>query len=292
MSKKVSVYITSFNQRKFLIEAIESVLNQTVLPLEILIVDGCSSDGSQDLIKRYKKDYPDMIRSIFHDKNYGIARTRNDALKGVRGEFVTYLDGDDRFLPQKIEKEIHEFRNHPDAKIVFSNVRYIDEKGNHLSRWAGEKTPPPFGNVFKEVFSREFPGNSIFRNEMVDYSCYKKTGFYDENLRIYEDWDMKIRLTKYFKTVYCPEILVEYRLHRGGLSRLPPSQHLKFMKEIYRKNFCLLEDLPESERLYVERNLIRKINRVADRIEKESNRALGFKDKLRRFFKRSRNETL
>ena len=94
---KISVYISSYNQKEYLQVAIESVLNQTFLPYEIIIVDDCSSDGSQELIKEYSKKYS-FIRYVFHKENKGIAQVRITALSKVTGDFVTYLDGDDLYL--------------------------------------------------------------------------------------------------------------------------------------------------------------------------------------------------
>lgn len=281
MSFKISVYITSYNQKAYLIEAIESVLNQTLRPFEIIIVDGCSTDGSQEVIERYALAHPNLIIPIYHKRNLGISRTRSDALEHVQGDLVTYLDGDDRFLPQKLEIELKTFINHPEAQIVYSNVYYIDADGRRIGLWADDTNLPPSGYVFREVFSRAFPQGSLFRNELVAYSCFKKVGFYDSGFQIYEDWELKIRLTKQFKVAYCHEPLVEYRLHSGGLSKSPAPLHLDLMKRAYKKNSHLLEDLPKTDRLMIEKGLSGKYASLAQRsaIEtlKEGDRKLALK---------------
>jgi glycosyltransferase involved in cell wall biosynthesis len=262
MSAKITVYITSYNQKGYLIEAIESVLNQTLRPFEIIIVDDCSTDGSQEVIERYARAHSDLIRPFFHRQNLGIPRNRRFALEQVRGDLVTYLDGDDKFLPRKLEMELQTFMSHPEA-LVYSNVYYIDSDGRRTGTWADGNILPPSGDVFREVFSRSFPRGSLFRNELVDYQCLKKIGFHDVNFPIFEDWDLKIRLTKYFRAVYCPEPLVEYRRHSEGISRTPALVHLSVMRKIYEKNRPLLDDLPETDRVMVEKRLLSNFAQLA-----------------------------
>jgi glycosyltransferase involved in cell wall biosynthesis len=154
MSMKISVFITSYNQRDYLVEAIESVLNQTLQPFEIIIVDDCSTDGSQEVIEEYAQKYPDLIRSFYHEQNIGIPRNKSFALEQVQGDLVTYVDGDDRFLPRKLEMELQTLMNHPEARIVYSNVYHINPKGRRSHLWYSGDTSPPTGYVFREAFAR------------------------------------------------------------------------------------------------------------------------------------------
>ena len=104
---KVSVIITSYNQGKYLPDAIESVLKQTSPPYEIIICDDFSTkDNTREIIKEYSNRYPDLITPILQERNLGIAANRNTGFKAASGEYITWLDGDDRFLPRKIEREL------------------------------------------------------------------------------------------------------------------------------------------------------------------------------------------
>lgn len=248
MQSKISVFITSFNQSNYLVEAIESVLQQTMRPFEIIIVDDCSTDDSKNVIEKYQKKYPDLIRPFYQKENIGIPQNKAFAMGHVRGDFVTYLDGDDRFLPKKLEKEIETLNNNSEAKIVYSNIYYIDKIGKRTGIWIENNIKPPTGYVFCEAFSRNFPKGSLFRNEIIDFQCIKKVGAYDKAFAIYEDWELRIRLTKHYKVAYHPEPLTEYRKHPGGISNRSPSEHLQVMKRIYEKNKSLLRDLTKQER--------------------------------------------
>lgn len=251
---KISVYITSYNQKKYLIEAIESVLAQTLQPSQIIIADDCSSDGSQRLIKGYASRYPDLITPIYHEKNLGVTQTRIDALNMVTGDYVSYVDGDDRFLPTKLEKEARLFQENFNIKIVFSNCYYITEGGDRRDVWAdGEK--PPEGDVFCQTFARDFPRRNLFRMELINYHGWKNIGFHDPKLKIYEDYDMRIRLSKKFRMAYYNEPLSEIRTHDYGLSKMPMCVHLKALEYIYKKNKILLADLDVSNRVYIQGEL-------------------------------------
>jgi glycosyltransferase involved in cell wall biosynthesis len=262
---KISVYITSYNQKRYLIEAIESVLTQSLKPHEIIIVDDCSNDDSQELIAKYTQKYPNLIFPIYHTKNFGVVQTRLDALNAVTGDFVTYVDGDDRFLPEKLEREFEILAGNPKAQIAFSNNYYINPAGQPIGRWVEEEKPPQ-GFIFKETFGRIFPKNSLFRMELVNYQAWKAVGFHDPAITIYEDFDMRIRMTKHFQAAFCDEPLSEIRMHDKGLSKLEAKQHLASLEFIYHKNRYLLDDLDESDREIVKNgfyDFVNNISRVA-----------------------------
>jgi hypothetical protein len=251
---RISVYITSYNQKHYLIEAIESVLNQTLRSFQIVIVDDCSTDGSQEVIAGYTSRYPDLITPIYHTQNQGVSQTRIDALQAVTGDYVSRVDGDDRFLPRKLEKEARSLRDSPNAQIAFSDHYFMTADGTHTGVWAGKESPPQ-GYVFRQTFARDFPRHGLFKRDLVNYQAWMKVGSYDPNLRIYEDYDMCIRLTKHLRVVYYDEPLSETRIHHTGLSSARAAQHLAALKYIYHKNRPLLNDLSVLERLDVERKL-------------------------------------
>jgi glycosyltransferase involved in cell wall biosynthesis len=269
MSIKISVFITSYNQKDYLVEAIESVLNQTLPPFEIIIVDDCSTDGSQKVIAEYAQRYPDLVRPFYHRQNLGIPRNKSFALEQVRGDLVTYVDGDDRFLPRKLEMELETLLNHPDVQIVYSNVYHINPHGRRSHLWCDGDTAPATGYVFREAFARAFPRGSLFRNELVYYECLKETGFYDPEFAMYHDWELRIRLTRLFKVAYCSTPLSEYRFHPGGISRSDTSRHLDEIKRVYAKHRSLLEDLPESDRAFIERKLSTRLAQFSLQVARE-----------------------
>lgn len=248
MTGSVGVLITSYNQESLLRQAIESVLNQTVQPDKIIIVDDASEDDSRSMIQSYKNRYPKIIEPIFNDRNYGVTVSRRMAFSRFETRYVTYLDGDDLFSPEKIEKELDHIKK-KGTEIVYSDNYYIDQQNNILGTWAGDEHVPE-GNVFKETFARDFPRRSLFRMEMVEREAWEKIGFHDQALSIYEDFDMRIRLTKECRTSYLNIPLSSIRLNTDGLSKRPPIEHVAALHFIFGKNKDLLNDLSLKDARY------------------------------------------
>jgi glycosyltransferase involved in cell wall biosynthesis len=261
---RISVYITSYNQKEYLVEAIESVLNQTLRPFQIVVVDDCSTDGSQELIASYASKYGDLFTPVFHAQNQGIARTRIDGVRAATGDYVSHVDGDDRFLPTKLEQEARLLRDNQDAQIAFSDYYYIDADGTRTGSWA-DRDKPPQGDVFCRTFARDFPKRGLFRNELTDREAWRRIGYYDPELSLYEDYEMLIRLTRHLRVAYHDEPLSEYRLHEVGLSRARAVEHLAALNYIYEKNKPLLEQVGPAASEEVERKLGEWTSRIAKR---------------------------
>ncbi|MFC1630646.1 glycosyltransferase family 2 protein [Pseudomonadota bacterium] len=241
---EVSVFITSYNQREVLCEAVESVLSQTYPADQIIIVDDASTDNSQDLIEGYRRQYPELFTVLLHKKNTGISQVRINALNHVKSKYVTYLDGDDWFLPDKLMYEVSAIKDSPESKIVFSNNEYMNEDGSEfIFQWVdGEDVPE--GDVFFQTFTRSFPRKSLFRMELVDYSAWKSIGFHDPCLELYEDFDMRIRLTNKLHAKFVNKVLSRIRSHNVGLSSRKAEFHFYALDYIFKKNLSLLSALP------------------------------------------------
>jgi glycosyltransferase involved in cell wall biosynthesis len=194
------------------------------------------------------------MKPVYHTRNQGIAQTRIDGVRAADGDYVSHVDGDDRFLPTKLEKEARLLQDSANAQIAFSNYYYISSDGTRTGVWADQQKPPR-GYVFCRTFARDFPKGSLFRNELVNYRAWKRIGFYDPSLPLYEDYEMLIRLTKHLQVAYHDEPLSEYRRHESGLSRARAVDHLDALNYIRQKNNALLDDVSSSARAEVERKL-------------------------------------
>ncbi len=274
---RVSVIITSYNHKDYLVEAIESVINQTISPYEIIIADDHSIDGSVELIRDYIDHYPGWIKGIFQKENVGIPKNRNAALCQVMGDWVAILDGDDRFLPHKLEREMETLQNYPVARCVYSNVSIIDAKGFPMG--LRDKEDQPFGDVFAYVSGGKF---GLLRSMLIECNLLQKVGFLDERFPKYDGFELTVRLAKRSQFVYVPQPLVEYRVHPSGDSRsLKGKDHLHDLEGIYRKNMPLLDDVGDAERRDIQRKLSRRIAEIAKRAAREEiekgNRRAAFK---------------
>ncbi len=245
--KKVSLVITSYNHRKYLIEAIESVIHQTVKVHEIIIADDHSTDGSIETIQDYMNRFPGWIKGVFHEKNIGIPQNRNSALRKVTGNYVAILDGDDRLLSHNVEKMIEALEN-DSMGCVYGNIRIINSEGE-LIRIRDQKKQPT-GNIFYEIALGKF---GILRNMIINFALLQDIGFLDERFPRYDGFDLTVRLAKHCHFAYVFEPLAEYRVHPTSDSKpLKAIDHLNDLGGIYKKMGHSLKDLSEDERTEVE----------------------------------------
>ena len=233
---RISIIINSYNQRAYLIEAIESVLGQTLTPHEIIVADDMSSDGSRETIREYERRSPGIVRGVFQEQNVGIPRNRNAALRAVTGNYVGILDGDDCFLPEKLEKQVAALREHPDAKVVYSNFRIVDPQRRPLRvKWRNRQ---PSGNAFCDVARGK---TGLLRTLLADYRVIKDAGFMDGRFPGYDGLWLTIKVAAACNIVYVDEILLDKRDHPDSDSKsLRIDERLHDLMGIYQELLPLL----------------------------------------------------
>src|SRR5581483_4193490 len=199
----VSVVIPSFNGARLLAEAVESVLAQTHPAVETIVVDDGSTDDTPALVARWG----DRIRYL-RQANRGVCAARNAGLAAARGVYVTFLDHDDRFTPEKLARQAAVLDAHPDAGVVYTGWRFIDAEGRPFPPVAW---PRHEGDVLAELVIANF----VFLGAvMVRRSLLAETGGFDEALRGAEDWELWLRLARHGARWACVDApLFEYRLH-------------------------------------------------------------------------------
>ena len=120
LSPKVSVIIPTYNRNKLVLDAIDSVLEQTFQNFEIIIVDDGSTDNTKTHIDSYQKK-DTRIKYIFQE-NQGVSIARNTGLEAAQGEYIAFLDSDDRFLIDKLERQVFILENHHDIGLIYSKI--------------------------------------------------------------------------------------------------------------------------------------------------------------------------
>jgi len=206
----VSTIIPVFNRPALLREAVQSILDQTYRPIEIIIVDDESTDDTPACIQSLVASNPDNIRSV-RQKNGGPGLARETGRQLARGEFIQYLDSDDVLLPEKFEKQVAALSNDPDAGVAYCWTRY---------RRIGE---PPHPEPWKRsgvVVETMFPTFLDDRWWDTPTPLYRRTvcdaaGPWTD-LRLEEDWEYDCRVASLgTRLVHVPEYLVEVRDHGG-----------------------------------------------------------------------------
>jgi glycosyltransferase involved in cell wall biosynthesis len=209
-SPKVSIVCVCYNHKPYVREAMESALHQNHGPLEVIVVDDGSSDGSPAVIGEFVKHYPD-VQFIPLSKNGGYCRAFNEGFRRVTGEFVIDLAADDVLMSDRVSKGLRAFSQHgPEYGVNFSDAELMDADGIttgfHSDRFPHETIPQ--GDVYVELIRRYFINSPtmMIRREVLD-----KMGGYDESLA-YEDFDFWIRSSRDFRYCYTPEPLVRKRI--------------------------------------------------------------------------------
>ena len=201
----VSVIIPTFNRANLLISAIKSVLNQTIEDFELIIVDDASTDDTQQKVAAI--DDP-RIRYILQEKNLGECGTRNTGLGAVQGQYIAFLDSDDEWLPNKLEKQLNMFKSAPDeVGVVYSWLKVINDQGAIVRM----RKPAINGDVQDFLLYKNLVGTPS--TVMIKKECIEPDLQFDTNLRCCGDWDMWLQISKNFRFEVIPEPLALYRDH-------------------------------------------------------------------------------
>ena len=221
---EVSVVIPVYNAEKYVAETIQSVLDQTYQDFEILIID----DGSPDQSVEVCRQFTDPRIKIIHQLNRGLAGARNTGIHHAQGRYLAFLDADDLWKPEKLEKHVEHLDHSPLVGVSFSYSELIDATGTKTGLTQQPRrlqgiTPAyalcrnPIGNGSAAVFRRELFEAICFPDDVhgVLEDCY-----FDERFRQAEDLECWVRITiqTQWQLVGIPEYLTLYRIHSTGLS--------------------------------------------------------------------------
>nr|MDZ8125359.1 glycosyltransferase [Nostoc sp. CmiVER01] len=206
---KVSVIIPAYNSEKTIKYTIQSVLNQTFSDLELIIIN----DGSQDSTIEVIAEIEDSRIKVFSYPNAGGNVSRNRGLNLAVGEFVSFLDADDLWTPDKLYSQVKALEEHITAKVAYSWTDYIDENGEFI---LSGKRVNLNGNVYESLLLNNFLENGS--NPLICRKSLIQLGSFDESLSAAQDWDMWLRLASQFDFVCVPSVQILYRISANSVS--------------------------------------------------------------------------
>ena len=254
-SFSISVVIPTFNRLIYLERAIKSVLNQTISVNEIIIVDDGSDDGTSEFIH---SNYPNL-KYIFQS-NSGVSAARNTGIKAASSNWIAFLDSDDAWVTNKIQKQITELELNPEMNFCHSNEIWI-RNGREIKQ---KNTHKKFGGyIFDKCLDkcRISPSTVICRKSLL----IKLNGF-DEDLAICEDYDLWLRITSNNPVIYIEKpLIIKYGGHQDQLSRNSEgieSYHIKSLEKL------LKQDFHSEHRIAMENMLINKLKIYANGAKK------------------------
>ena len=233
---KVDIIIPVYNGSKYIAEAVESALSQTYKNKEIIVID----DGSTDNTKQVLSKYEGRIKYIFQ-ANQGVASARNRGIRAGSGKYVAFLDADDIWFIEKLEKQIAILETSQKAGFVYCDNYFVDGERKEIANYK-YKMPLLRGNILTDLFCSYF---IITSSLVMRRACFEWVGFFDESLKVGEDYDFFLKLAFAFPVDVVEEKLWERRVTKASLSHrdfaLDWQSDISTLNKFIRKHRSFLE---------------------------------------------------
>ena len=205
----ISVIVPVFNGELTIQETINSILNQTFEDLEVIISDDGSTDSTLEIVKNI---FDSRIKILSYP-NAGVSASRNRGISQAKGEYISFMDADDLWTPDKLEFQWQALKNNPQAAVAYSWTDYIDESSNFLKSGRRIKVN---GDAFSKLLVTNFLENGS--NPLISKEALEKVGGVDESLTAAEDKDMWLKLSVDYEFVCVEKPQILYRKSINSLS--------------------------------------------------------------------------
>jgi glycosyltransferase involved in cell wall biosynthesis len=230
----VSVILPTYNREKLLRRAIQSVLDQTYRNIELIVVDDGSTDGTGAVVTALNDP---RIRYIRLEKNSGANVARNNGIRAARGDFIGFQDSDDEWFPNKLERQMQVFAGAPpEVGVVYTAYWRVEPEGRTYRPypWIARKE----GDIHDELLNGNFVSTQA---AIVRRECFAKAGMFLETLPAKQEWEMFIRLARYYRFRYIDEplfnsnytpgsITTNYRAHTRAMEIILEQDAVDFQK--------------------------------------------------------------
>lgn len=207
---KATVLMPAYNCETYVVAAVNSILAQTFIDFELVVIDDGSTDATRSLLESI---HDPRLRLVCNERNIGLIGTLNCGLELATGRYIARMDADDVSAPERLEKQILYLEEHPEVHALGSMVNLINEKGKVFGAISGYPTDP---DEIHRYLLREcclIHPSVIFRKDTV-----KAAGGYSADARHAEDYDLWLRLSDHYKIANLPDKLVSYRMHGNQVS--------------------------------------------------------------------------
>lgn len=207
----VSVIVPSYNHQQYIEECLLSVINQTYINIQLIVIDDGSTDESVKIIQRLKEIYG---FTFIAQSNIGLSATLNKAISNyVKGDYVAILASDDYWHTAKIAQQVGFFSRESSYAMIFSNAALVN--GNSQVTGCFDRKRFSVTSSFGNLFTNKTGIPAL--TTLIKTSIFKTVGLFDEKLLI-EDWDMWLRIAHHYKIGYQDEVLAYYRFHGNNIS--------------------------------------------------------------------------
>lgn len=217
---RITVAIPTYNRAKYLPQAVQSVLNQTLKDFELLIADNASTDETGNITKSFKDE-----RIVYHKnkKNIGMMNNWNRCIDLSEGKYLLILGDDDKLYPNFLEESYRVHKRYPDLGFSFSHCNKVDANGQYLARWGYDFLPAGYSEGWKYLdYTIKFGCNLTNSSTvLLNKSVFKKVGKFEAEYATNTfDFNMWIKIVSKFSVYFIDEVLSDYRIHPEQVSEL------------------------------------------------------------------------
>ena len=239
---KISVVVPLYNKERAVVDTIHSVLNQTIVPYELIIVDDGSTDNSLNVIRKRISELENERIRVIHKENGGVSSARNRGIKEAKGEYIALLDGDDLWNPTFLEEQVKLIHNFPKAAMCGVNTAFV--KNGKCWKWQqgmGDGFRGYVENYFGTKHNDLFCSSSV----VIRKEVFEKVGYFDERISASEDLDMWYRIILKYPVVFYAKVLVYYnqdaenRVAYDTDVRFPLTKDIKYYFDKFNDEFDL-----------------------------------------------------
>ncbi|MGI8385423.1 glycosyltransferase family 2 protein [Robertmurraya sp. P23] len=216
----VTVIIPTYNRANLLPKAVESVLNQTIQPLEILIVDDHSTDNTKEVVESFKNE---KIKYIVNSREKGANGARNTGIVLAKGDYIAFQDSDDIWKPKKLEKQVQYCTERPEVDMVFCSLSI-----ENLNRIVPKRKVE--SNEIKALLER---GNFISTQTIFIKKEVAEKTLFDESLMRFQDWDFCIRVSRNYLIHHLNEVLAIADVQNDSISK--KINQIEALKQFFNK---------------------------------------------------------
>src|SRR5262245_22208193 len=228
MKPTVSVVVPAFNAERFLERALLSALRQTHPPLEVIVVNDGSRDGTAGVARSLGEPV-----IVIDRENRGLSVARNTGILAARGDLIAFLDADDSWQPRKLERQLELLARNPATLACFTATEYTTAAGEPRGQSVAPRHPDLVEDLLLHSCVIGPPSAGLFRREV-----FETIGLFDPRLSQCSDWDLWLRLAERGPVAFLPEVLVRYELHDANMSRDIPLLERDTL-EVLRKFFAV-----------------------------------------------------
>lgn len=287
---KISIITTTYKNQEFIAQTIESILAQTYTDRELLIWDDSPDNETREVIQKYVKQYPDKIKAWHHSPNKWIVDNLNFLISqsSEDSKYIAFLEGDDIYTSDNLQKKMDVFSAYPDVKLVYNNLDFIDRDGNIFYKNFLRKAPFYIKNhtISKETFMKYESFYGSYSTLMIQKDVLKELpirNITDDKVFGASDWDLFFRIATNHNTHWLSDSLTLYRRHPWNVS----GQYIKLFNDLikqideYRDTWFISEQLYKRKLAFI--HLLKSVAYLEKNERKNSYNELFLSIKLRPF---------